>query len=390
MALTEFEIKNAKPKEKTYALSDGRGLILEVRPNGRKYWVARLWDEKEKRKGLGTYPEISLREARDLIYEKRQALKTGVSSETFETVAEEWYKNKIKHDLSASYARTVRIRLDTYLLPKFRKDPLSEITPGRILALCRDCEAKDMTDTAHRLRQFMKQIFDYAIATDRIEINPAASISKALKKHKQEHYAALTSEDDIRALLTEIEQYPRVQTRLALKLSALTAVRPINIRTAEWKEIDIIRKEWRIPASKMKQDVEHVVPLSKQAVAIIDELKPLTGNTKWLFPSARLDGRPMSNNTIRIALRAMGYEKNDMTAHGFRAMFSTVMNRFEWNADVIEELLAHKEKDAVRRAYNRERYFPHKLSAMQWWSDYLDAIIHNKPAPKKPKVTIKM
>lgn len=331
MALTEFAVKQAKPGEKTTVLSDGRGLILEVRPNGRRYWIARYWvNGKEKRSSLGAYPEVSLKEAREKNYELRRVVASGGrpdrERETFDDVVNEWLEARAKPKYSESYMRTVLLRLRKYILPELGHLKTGEITSSQILGLCRKIEASGAVDTSHRVKQLTGQIFRFGIATDRVDSDPTAALYGALSPHKQRHYPSVAGTAAIGALIRSIEGYPQAVVRCALRFSALVFCRPGNVRMAEWSEVDPDRLEWRIPAEKMKTGRPHIVPLARQTVAVLEELREFTGWGRWLFPSARRDGRCMSENTIRVALRSMGYGNEDMTAHGFRSMASTTLN----------------------------------------------------------------
>ena len=392
MSLTEFEIKNAKPKEKAYSLSDGRGLILDVRPNGGKFWVARIWiDGKEKRRGLGTYPEINLKKARELNYETRKnPLTLKSKSAAFGDIAKEWMDKMVLPTKAPSYSRCINMSLNKHILPKLKSLPLEEITPGMILSICQAIADDGYLSAAARVRQFISQIFDYAIASDLIKINPAASISKALQSPPEVHYAAITGDAQIGALLQKIYSYDGELVKIAMKISAFTFCRPSEVRESRWEEFNLDNREWCIPAERTKMKREHIVPLSKQTIDILKELQGISGNKQWLFPSLRNNGRTISDGTIRVALRVMGYAKEEMTAHGFRAMASTTLNSYEWPADVIEAQLAHIDKNKIRRAYNRSMYMPQRIKMMQWWADYLDAVRTGRKVPKKPKVTINL
>ena len=234
----------------------------------------------------------------------------------------------------------------------------------------------------------MKQIFDYAITTDRTLVNPAAAISKALQPHRQKHYATLIENEDIGALMRSVYAYPQRLVRYLMIMSALTFVRPGEIRQAEWKEIDFSKKEWRIPAEKMKEKNEHVVPLSTETMRVLKELYGISGNKTWLFPSPREGSRHLSDGAVRMALRSMGYEKKDMTAHGFRSMASTVLNEYEWPADVIEHQLSHVDRNTIRRTYNRAQYMSQRIAMMEWWGDFLIAVRDKKDVLLKPNINI--
>ena len=375
MALTDIQIKALKPQNKKYSVSDGRGLILEVRPNGAKYWIVRFWVKgKEKRKHLGSYPEMSTKEARIKAAEaKTETLVPQKDKITFGEIVSEWLEKKMS-DKKDSYLHTINLRLRNYILPEFEKFPLNEITSGMILKLCRKLEDRGTIETAARVKTLIGQIFRYAIATDRTENDPTIALRNALASRQPKHMAAITKPSDIAMLMKNINSYPRVIVRCALKFSALTFCRPGEIRQAEWSEIDFDACEWRIPAEKMKMKRVHIVPLSRQAIELLTFCQQLTGKGRYIFPSARMDGRPMSDNTIRVALRSMGYTNDDMTAHGFRAMASTRLNEMGWTPDVIERQLAHVERNSVRAAYNHAEYLDERRKMMQFWADYLDKL----------------
>ena len=379
MALTEVAVKQAKAGEKTRSMSDGKGLLLEVRPNGRKYWIVRYWvNGKEKRSSLGAYPEVSLKEAREKNYELRRVVASGSrpdrERETFADVVNEWLEARAKPKFSESYMRTVLLRLGKFILPEFGHLKIGEITSSKVLALCRRIEASGTVDTSHRVKQLAGQIFRFAIVTDRVDSDPTVALYGALSPHKERHYSSVMGSAAIGALIRSIEGYPQAVVRCALRFSALVFCRPGNVRMAEWSEIDPDRQEWRISGEKMKMDRPHIVPLARQTVELLEELREFTGRGRWLFPSARRDGRCMSENTIRVALRSMGYGNEDMTAHGFRSMASTTLNEHGWPVDVIERQLAHAEKNAVRAAYNHAEYLPQRREMMQWWADFLDEV----------------
>ena len=274
-------------------------------------------------------------------------------------------------DKKSSYVRTLKNRLEKYILPEFKNIPINQITSGTILKLCRKIEAKGIMETARRVKVIVGQIFRYAVATDRAETDPTVALAGALVSRNVKHMAALTKPSDIAMLMRNIDAYPRDIVRCALKFSALVFCRPGEIRHAEWTEIDFENSEWRIPAEKMKMKRVHIVPLATQTIELLYSLQKLTGKNKWLFPSARMDGRPMSENTIRVALRSMGYTNEQMTAHGFRSMASTRLNEMGWSPDVIERQLAHSEGNSVRAAYNHAEYLDERRKMMQFWANYL-------------------
>ena len=387
MPLTEIQIRQAKPKEKTYSMGDERGLLLEVRPNGSKLWIARLWEKgspdpetgkrrsKEFRRGLGSYPEISLKAAREKNFElRRKTYALNIrDKETaiFSDVAEEWMQVRILPRMAPSYVRVIRIRLDRWILPEYQGMSLMEVTSKRILDLCRRISQRGTYDSAHRVKQIIGQIFRYAVAIGVADGDPTAALTGALTPAASKHRAAITKESEIAELMRRISGYQYPVMRCALLFSALTFARPGEVRHAEWSEIDLEKREWRIPAEKMKMKRVHIVPLCDEAVDLLKELKAHTGRQKWLFPSPRNDGRPMSENGIRVALRSMGYGNDDMCAHGFRAMASTTLNEHCFPPDVIERQLAHVERSAVRAAYNHAEFLPQRREMMQWWGKWL-------------------
>lgn len=378
MPLTELIVKQAKARDKAYTMADGNGLILEVRPSGAKYWIVRYWEKgKEHRKSLGPYPEVSLKAARDRNIDLRRALKSGRPDDTeaFASVAEEWFRKRIEPSISAKHIKTIRFRLDSYILPAIGSSRLSEITSSTVLNLCRKIEDRGVVETAHCVKLIIGQVFRYAIATDRAGSDPTIALRGALQTRKEVHYGTITEPAKVADLIRGILVYPYPVVRCGLMFSALTFCRPGEVRHAEWSEIDLNRQEWRIPAEKMKMKRAHIVPLATQTLKLLEELRALTGNGVWLFPSARNDGRPMSENTIRMGLRTMGYANGEMTPHGFRAMASTLLNENGFPTDVIERQLAHVEGNAVRAAYNHAEYLPERRKMMQWWANYLERLV---------------
>jgi integrase len=257
---------------------------------------------------------------------------------------------------------------------------LSDMTAGVILQFCRRIEAKGTLETASRVKQIIGQVFNYAIATDRVETNPTLALHGALQTRQTKHHATLTDPAEIGALMRQIDGYFHDVVRCALKFSVLAFCRPGEIRAAEWKEIDWEKAQWNIPGEKMKMNRPHIVPLARQTLAVLEELRALTGNQKWLFPSERRDGRCMSENTVRVALRAMGYKNEDMTPHGVRAMASTILyNSERFSGDAIERQLAHMEGNKVKRAYDHAEHLPQRREMMQWYADWLDEVSSRMP-----------
>jgi integrase len=396
MKLTELEAKNAKPRGKPYSLSDGDGLILLVKESGAKSWVLRYrMGGKEKRAGLGKYPAVSIAKARELKNSFKRELAFGgnpqrrkkaerheaarieaLKAATFAKVAGEWYDRQGK-TWSESNRTGVRHRLDAWLLPKLGERPIREITTRELLDLLLDME-KSVPSTARRTRGLVGQIFQFAVARGDADFNIALNLRKTLKHVRQRHYAALTSPKDIAGLMTRIEAYHGTAlVRSALWFSLYTFQRPGEIRGAMWEEMDFDAALWRIPEHRMKNNLPHVVPLSHQALELLEFLRRLdarAGHSLFIFPARASKSAPINPNTICMALRTMGYTSDQMTAHGFRAIASTNLNEQGWNRDVIELSLAHMERDRVRAAYNHAERLPERREMMQAWADWLDGL----------------
>lgn len=389
--LTDAKCKNATSGAlKIRKLADGGGLYLWVYDDGRKYWRLRYWlAGKEKSLSLGVYPHISLKQARGKRDDERAKLgnKLDPSAErkadklhariaaenSFEAVALEWYAKQF-HTWVASHAGDVKRRLARNLFPALGRRPIAEIDGPELLAAVRKIEERGAYDLAHRVMQVCGQVFRYGIATGRCKRDVAADLRGALTPHKQKHQAAVRPEE-LPALLRAIGRYDEIgdkQTRLALQLLALTFVRTSELIGGEWSEFDFDASLWLIPGHRMKMKAEHVVPLSKQALAIVVELKALCGGSRFVFPGRNRD-KPISNNTMLFALYRLGY-KGKMTGHGFRAVASTILNETGFRPDVIERQLAHSERDEVRGAYNRAEYLPERQKMMQQWANYLDGL----------------
>lgn len=389
MPLTDPTIRNAKADTKPVKLFDGAGLFLLVTPAGGKWWRFKYrFGGKEKLLSLGTYPQVSLKEAREKRDDakkllrnhidpslERQAVKIAESGQgSFEAVAREWFK-KMSTVWVPRHAETIIRRLESHIFPQLGQNPINEVTAPELLAMLRKLEAQGTVETAHRVKQICGQVFRYAIATGRAERDPAADLRGALTPAKPKRMASITDPKGAAGLLRAIDGYQgSFVTASALKLAPLVFVRPGELRQAEWSEIDLEAAEWRIPADKMKMKSPHIVPLSRQAITILREIHQLTGNGKYVFPSLRTGSRPMSNNTVNAALRRMGFSKEEMTGHGFRSMASTLLNEQGWNRDAIERQLAHAERNKVRAAYNFAEFLPDRRKMMQSWANYLDSL----------------
>ncbi|WP_449246910.1 tyrosine-type recombinase/integrase [Desulfarculus baarsii] len=390
MPLTDIAIKNAKPGPKRTRLKDERGLFLEISPSGGKWWRLRYsFQGKENMLSLGVYPDVSLKEARARRDEARRLLaqgqdpsqarkaekfETSLEAATFELVAREWHA-KFRTNWSESHALRIMTRLSQDAFPWIGARPIGEITAPELLGVARRVEARGAIETAHRLVQNCGQVFRYAIATGRAQRDPAADLRGAIPPSPTKHHPSITEPKAVCALLRAIDGYEgSLVVRCALRLAYLSFVRPGELRRAEWAEFDFEAAQWRIPAAKMKMREQHIVPLSRQALEALQELRPLTGDGRFVFPSERTKERPMSENTVNAALRRMGYGKGEMTGHGFRSMASTLLNEQGWNRDAIERQLAHAERDEIRAAYNYAEFLPERRKMMQSWADYLDSL----------------
>ena len=389
MALTDNAVRSLKPLEKPYKRFDGKGLYLLVHPSGGKWWRFKYrHGGKEKLLSLGTYPDVGIKEARDRVGDyraqlrkevdpstaKKAAKQTQSGTESFEFVAREWLE-KQKANWTADTADRIKTRLEDDIFPWLGKRPIAELKAPEVLQTLRRIEARGAHDTAHRAMQEVGRVFRYAVATGKAERDPTGDLRGALTAHKSENHASVKDPKQVGALLRAIEGYQgSLITRAALRLAPLVFVRPGELRGAEWAEIDLDRAEWRIPKERMKMRTPHIVPLSKQAVAILKELKELTGSDRYVFPSVRDWKRPMSENTVLAALRTLGYKSGEMTGHGFRSMASTLLHEQGWNHQVIERQLAHAERNAVSAAYNFAEHLPERRRMMQAWADYLDRL----------------
>lgn len=388
MPLTDTAIRNAKPKDKSYKMADSRGMYLLVSKTGKYFRWDYRFGGKRKTFALGVYPDVTLKNAREHHENYRRLLANGIdpneykkqnkvqliseATNSFEFVAREWFEKR-KPKWSQKHATTVISRLENNIFPWLGNQTTDLITASMLLEVLRLMEDRGAVETAHRVKQICGQVFRYAIATGRADRDPSADLKGALESTKSKSMATITDPKKIGELMRAIDGYQgNLITRCALKMAPLLFVRPGELRHAEWEEINIDEKVWKIPAEKMKMRSVHIVPLSEQAVAIIEEIKPLTGNGKYVFPSLRSGRRPMSDNTILAALRRMGYAKEEMTGHGFRGMASTLLHEQGWPSDVIERQLAHAESNSVKAAYNHAQYLPERRKMMQWWADYLD------------------
>ncbi len=391
MPLTDTKARNAKPKSKQYKLYDADGLFLLIAPSGGKWWRFKYrFQGKEKLLSLGTYPEVNLskaRKRRDLAREQvadgidpaivRQAQKAAETQEqeTFEVIAREWH-TKFTPTWTAGHAATILRRLELNVFPWLGKRPIADIKAPELLTVLRRIESRGALESAHRIKIICGQVFRYAVATGRAERDPAADLKGALPPRKPKHLPAMTDPKKVEGLLRAIDSYEgSFVTKCALKLAPLLFVRPGELRHMKWAEVDLDAAEWNIPAEKMKSRKPHLVPLARQALEILKEIQPLTGGGQYVFPSPRTAKRPMSSNGVLSALRRMGFEKDEMTGHGFRAMARTILDEvLQVRPEYIEHQLAHRVKDPLGRAYNRTKHLPERRQMMQTWANYLDGL----------------
>lgn len=393
MALTDVAIKNAKPSDKPagYKISDGDGMYLLVKATG-KYWrMDYRYAEKRKTLALGVYPEVSLAKARQrrdkakeqladdidpsLAKREEKQAKAHAAAHSFELVAREWL-GKTAATRSPNTQNKITSWLEKDVIPFIGKMPISAIGPRDVLAALQKMEARGALDSVQRVKQVTGQVFRYAVAIGAAERDVTQDLKGSLAKAVPGHFAAITEPKQLGELLRSIYDYSgHLYTIAALKLSPLVFVRPGELRTMEWRELDFETAEWRIPGSKMKMKTDHIVPLSTQALTLLKEMQPATGHGTYVFPSLRTGERPMSENTVNAALRGMGYPKEVHSAHGFRATARTIMDEvLEERVDLIEHQLAHAVKDVNGRAYNRTAHLPARREMMQRWADYLDSL----------------
>lgn len=392
MSLTDVAIRKAKPADKPSRMFDGGGLYLEIAPSGGKLWRLKYrFGGKEKRLAIGTYPEISLLEARNRREAARKLLANGGDpadakkaqkaaridreANSFEVVAREWFA-KFAPTWTSSHGDRIIRRLERDIFPWIGGRAIAEVKALELLECLRRIEKRGALETAHRALQNCGQVLRYGVATGRTERDISSDLRGALPPVKPSHHAALTEPKEIGELLRAIDGYTgSLVTKCAMQLAPLVFLRPGELRNAEWVEIDLEKGEWNIPSEKMKMRQPHLVPLASQAVAVLREVKALTGLSRYVFPSARTGERPMSNNAVLAALRRMGYEKEEMSGHGFRAMARTILDEvLGVRPDYIEHQLAHAVRDPNGRAYNRTAHLVERRKMMQQWADYLEKL----------------
>lgn len=394
--LTDTKLRSLKARDAAYRAADSNGLCIEVRPTGAKVWRYRYrFAGKPSIVTIGEYPAVSLQQARTDRDRLRAIVKGGGNpadsqraakaarverhANTFGAIGLELMEKRAREGMTLQSVERDRRALEKYLAPIY-DTPVAEVTAPALLATLRKLEQRGVIETTHRSRALAGRVFKYAIATGRAERNPAADLTGALEQPQTKHFSSVTNPDEIGDLLRALHGYNgSVVTQAALKLAPLVFVRPGELRHAKWADIDLDAGEWRYEVSKTK--TSHIVPLSTQAVDILLELQPFTRRSEYVFPSERSASRPMSENTVNAALRNLGYDRDTMTGHGFRAMARTVLDEvLGFRPDYIEHQLAHSVRDPLGRAYNRTTHLPERRKMMQAWADYLDGL---RTAPKK-------
>ncbi|HPE60101.1 MAG TPA: integrase arm-type DNA-binding domain-containing protein [Thiolinea sp.] len=401
--LTDSKVKHFKhkPDGRPAFYSDGGGLFLMV-DSLKKCWRYNYrMDGRQKTLSIGTYPETSLQEARRKHEEARALLARGVdpsshkrrmkasrvdlTSTSFQVTADEWFQRSVP-GWSESHITRTRRYLEKDIYPWIGALNINEVTPGDIISIVKRVADRGAEDVARRVKQYILQVYKYAVTMELANRNPAADIDNniILRPRAKRHFATITDPVKVGQLMRDMDTYQgSFVVRCALRLSSLVMLRPGELRAAEWTEIDLDTATWTIPIKRMKAPTHikqanqsvHIVPLSRQAVAILEELQPFTGHFRYVFPSARGASRPLSDNGLRVALRTMGYDNDTMTPHGFRGMASSLLNQMgRFNPDAIERQLAHKDKDPIRAAYNRAEYLDERREMLQAWADYLDQL----------------
>ena len=402
--LTDKEIKAAKPREKEYKIFDGGGLYLSVTPKNKKWWRLKYtFDGKEKRISLGVYPKTSLQEARKKREELKHKISQGinpaeerqakkevdekealVNKYTFAYLANEYFDHilTLENPISDNHRKKQIARIANHCLPYIGDIPSTQLDRNNILEIIKHIKLNGTHETARRVLSLVKSILDYGVDREMLEYNVASSISpsKEIGKKVEKHYPIITDPKALKTLLLALEEYPGdFSTRQALRLMPHVALRAGNIRFAEWSEIDFEKKLWTISAEKMKTKQEHIVPLTAASINILKETQAYSGKGRYVFPSMLYKDRPMSENTLNVALRRLGYTKEEMVSHSFRGIFSTILHEkiseHGFNSLVIEMQLAHKEPNQVKAAYNHAQYLDDRIKLMEWWSNYLMSIM---------------
>ena len=398
MALKDVQVRALKPRERIYKRADEMGLYVEVHPNGSKLWRFRFsYAGKLKRIAFGRYPEVSLAEARIRRDEARRKVRDGIdplaerkrdkllarykAANTFGDVATEYIAKMVAEGRAEATTSKANWLLDQ--LRPIARSPIADLKPVDVLAALKRIEARGKHETARRCRSFAGRVFRYGVATGRGETDPTSVLRGALVTPKVTHHGAILDPNEVGGLLRAIDNYSgHLVTRLALQIAPHVMARPGELRKAQWPEFDLEKAMWKIPAERMKMRRVHAVPLSRQVVSYLAELRALTGPDGFLFPAFHTSRRPLSENTVNQAFRRLGYGVGEITAHGLRTTASTLLNESgKWSPDAIERSLAHADRDLIRGIYNRGSYWDERVAMHQWWSDYLDGLRFSKGMP---------
>lgn len=393
MPLTDLAIRRSKPKDKPYTLNDGNGLSLLIEPNGSKGWRLRYrFSGKAKLMSLGTYPNVALADARTARDEAKKLIAGGIDpaevrkakkreiesrfGNTFEGIAREWYEKRFDR-WSPSYAEEMIETFEKDVFPYIGSRPIAEIKPMELLAVLSVLNDRGATEKLRKVRQRCGEVFRYAVITGRAEYNPAPDLVSAFAPHKKEHYAFLKT-DELPEFFRILNTYTgSMIVKLAMRLLILTGVRPGELRQAEWCEIDFDNRLWEIPKERMKMRRPHCVPLSEQALNILEQLKPVTGHYQYIFPGRIHHSKPMSEMAMNVLIRRIGYAGR-VTGHGFRHTMSTILHEQGYNTAWIETQLAHVDKNSIRGTYNHAQYLDGRREMLQWYADYMDALEHGE------------
>jgi integrase len=391
MLLNDAKIRQAKPRDKTYKISDGLGLSLEITKAGAKRWRHRyFFDGKEKMLSLGVYPSISLQQARARRNKQREQIAQGINpsevrqqekqkpiieeNTLFKNVADSWYQSQLNSWEHKNAQRLYR-RLENHIYPTLGKLPISEVDSQKVLDIFHRLEAAGKYDTIRKLRQSLDQIFRSASIRKLVTHNPIPDLRGQIKAPTPDNYPHPKTPKEIGQLLKRLEQYQGSPVvRIALNIAPLVFLRPSELSNGLWAEIDLEHGQWDIPAHRMKMDEPHIVPLSKQVIALLGRLKQYSGNSPYLFPSPNKPNSSINDASLRQGIRRLGYSKEELTTHGFRGMASTQLNELGYNRDWIERQLAHRESNSIRAAYNHAQYLSQRTEMMQKWADYLDQL----------------
>ncbi|MCX9070633.1 tyrosine-type recombinase/integrase [Citrobacter portucalensis] len=389
MPLTDLEIRRSKPREKSYTLNDGNGLSLLIEPNGSRGWRFRYrFDGKPKMISLGTYPDVTLNDARlkrddarkqvagginpsDVRKEDKLA-KQGRNENTFEAIAREWYAKRIDR-WSESYGEEMMKTFEADVFPIIGRRPIADIKPMELMAVLSKLDERGATEKLRKVRQRCGEVWRYAIVTGRADYNPAPDLASAFAPHKKEHYAFLAS-DELPDFFRTLNTYSGSSVvKLAMRLQVLTGLRPGELRQGEWAEIDFDKRLWEVPPARMKKRRPHCVPLSDQAIAILEQLRLVTGNCRFIFPGRIQHSKPMSEMAMNVLIRRIGYAGR-VTGHGFRHTMSTILHEQGYNTAWIETQLAHVDKNSIRGTYNHAQYLDGRREMLQWYADYMDSL----------------